>query len=186
MRFKRSNAMHVFLDFEASSLADDSYPIEVGWVFEDGASGSRLIKPLPEWTDWDARAEGIHRISRVQLMVEGETPQAVAAHLMTIFAGHRLYASAPSWDGKWLSVLLRGGGFPRHALRLADTEEACVEAAFAVLGPAREGMVLQIVQEAREAAARQAVAHRALADAEHERGIWLDVTARAEAVLRTL
>jgi hypothetical protein len=179
-------AMHIFLDFEASSLADDSYPIEVGWVFEDGRTGSRLIKPLPAWTDWDPRAEAIHHISREQLLADGEAPQAVAAHLMDIFAGHRLFASAPSWDGKWLSTLLRGGGFPRHALRLADTEEALVEAAFAVLGPDREGLVLQVVQEARETWSHKVVAHRALADAEHERRIWLDVAARSQRVLEGL
>ncbi len=178
--------MLVFLDFEASSLSDDSYPIEVGWVFEDGTGGSRLIAPLPAWTDWDARAESIHKIRREQLVAEGETPRAVAAHLIEIFAGHKLYASAPSWDGKWLSVLLRGGGFARHALRLADTEEAFVDAAFAVLGPAHEGAVLEIVHEAREAAKGGPVAHRAQADAEHERLIWLDVTRRAQALLPEL
>ncbi|MDB5431492.1 MAG: transcriptional regulator [Caulobacter sp.] len=151
-------------------------------MFEDGSGDSRLIAPLPAWTDWDARAESSHKIRREQLVAEGQAPQAVAAHLMKVFAGHKLYASAPSWDGKWLSVLLRGGGFPRHALRLADTEEACVEAAFAVLGPQHDGAVLEIVHEAREAARLTPVAHRAQADAEHERLIWLDVTRRAEAV----
>ncbi|MFT3810039.1 MAG: hypothetical protein QM698_08990 [Micropepsaceae bacterium] len=28
--------MLAFLDFEASSLSDNSYPIEVAWIFEDG------------------------------------------------------------------------------------------------------------------------------------------------------
>jgi hypothetical protein len=39
--------MIVFLDFEASSLARHSYPIEVAWVFEDGASEAHLIRPAP-------------------------------------------------------------------------------------------------------------------------------------------
>ena len=42
---------------EASSLGDHSYPIEVGWVLEDGSPESHLIRPPPEWTDWDPGAE---------------------------------------------------------------------------------------------------------------------------------
>ena len=37
--------MIVFLDFEASSLSDDSYPIEVGWAGEDGSTEQHLIRP---------------------------------------------------------------------------------------------------------------------------------------------
>ena len=39
--------MNVFLDFEASSLSDHSYPIEIAWVFEDGRSQSHMIAPAP-------------------------------------------------------------------------------------------------------------------------------------------
>lgn len=49
--------MLVFLDFEASSLSKQSYPIEVAWVFEDGRSEEYLIRPAPIWTDWDSAAE---------------------------------------------------------------------------------------------------------------------------------
>lgn len=49
--------MLAFLDFEASSLAERSYPIEVGWVFEDGAGEAHLIRSAPEWTDWTIAAE---------------------------------------------------------------------------------------------------------------------------------
>jgi hypothetical protein len=52
--------MKVFLDFEASSLSDRSYPVEVAWVFQDGRSESHLIRPATEWTDWDDEAEAIH------------------------------------------------------------------------------------------------------------------------------
>lgn len=39
--------MIVFLDFEVSSLSERSYPIEAGWVFEDGRGEARLIRPAP-------------------------------------------------------------------------------------------------------------------------------------------
>ncbi len=70
--------MPVFLDFEASSLGERSYPIEVGWVFADGAGEAHLIRPAPEWTDWDPAAERIHGIGRGQLMATG-TPYGEVA-----------------------------------------------------------------------------------------------------------
>src|SRR5579875_903578 len=102
--------MRVFLDFEASSLAKRGYPIEVAWVFEDGGSEEHLIRPAPDWTDWDASAEALHRISRARLESEGEPVEAVAHRLLEALSPHAVYASAPSWDGKWLSALLRAGG----------------------------------------------------------------------------
>jgi hypothetical protein len=125
--------MLVFLDFEASSLARHSYPIEVAWVFEDGASEAHLIRPAPGWDDWDVAAEAIHRIPRATLLAEGMAHDAVARRMVEQLTGHDLTASAPSWDGKWLSVLLRAAGLPRHALRLRDTDEAQREAARQIL-----------------------------------------------------
>ena len=114
--------MRVFLDFEASSLGRNSYPIEVGWVFEDGGSESHLIRPADGWTDWDVDAAAMHRIDRERLLREGEPVADVAGRVVASLGGHELYASAPSWDGKWLSVLLRAAGYARHLLRLRDSE----------------------------------------------------------------
>jgi hypothetical protein len=177
--------LRVFLDFEASSLAKNSYPIEVAWVFEDGRSEDHLIKPAPGWTDWDERAEAIHRISRAEL--ERGTPhEMVAARMLEVLSVHSLYASAPSWDGKWLSTLLRGAGLPRHALRLRSTEEVQVETAAEALRDAvpedeLATMANAIIEAARNAAAQDVVEHRALADAERERQIWLEVGRMADA-----
>ena len=177
--------MHVFLDFEASSLHDDSYPIEVGWVFEDGRAEAHLIRPIPAWTDWNPRAEAMHKISRAALAT-GEPVETVAHRILDQLAAHDVYASAPSWDGKWLSVLLRAAGLPRHAMRLKDTDHAQVEAAEAALRPvARDGelkvLVEDVVQRARDAAAYGPTVHRALPDAERELQVWLEVRRMAEA-----
>jgi hypothetical protein len=48
----------VFLDFEASSLRERSYPNEVGWVFEAG------------------KAEAIHHIARERPCEEGGVPRS--------------------------------------------------------------------------------------------------------------
>ena len=176
--------MFVFLDFEASSLGKHGFPIEVAWVFEDGAEETHLIRPAPDWTEWNAAAEAIHRIPRDRLEQEGEPHEAVARRMVECLTGHDLLASAPSWDGKWLSLLLRAAGLPRHALRLRDTEEAWAETARDLL----QGVVapqdleaevesLLTLAEVRDDAEP---AHRALPDAQAERARWLAVRAAAE------
>ena len=125
--------MNVFLDFEASSLADRSYPIEVAWVVEDGRSESHLIAPAPNWTDWAPVAERIHGIARDTSVSEGTAHDLVAARMVETLSGHALLASAPSWDGKWMSAMLRAAGLPRHALRLQDTDGALRDTALAIL-----------------------------------------------------
>ncbi len=180
--------MRVFLDFEASSLNDEGYPIEVGWVFEDGRSEAYLIKPAVKWTDWDASAEALHRISRARLEAEGTAHDVVAQRLLDTLGDHIVYASAPSWDGKWLSVLLRGAGLPRHALRLKDTDEAHWEAAEEMLRPAIAAeklgaAIAAIIERARDEAGSEPT-HRAVEDAERERQIWLAVRRIAGDVAR--
>lgn len=178
--------MKVFLDFEASSLSDRSHPLEVAWVFQDGRSESHLIKPAPAWHDWDDAAERIHGISRAMLEAEGEPHEVVANRMVEALAGHDMFASAPSWDGKWLSVLLRGAGLPRHILRLRDTDDALRETAAEILRPilppARLDIeVHKIVTRAAATKGREP-AHRAQADAIGEYETWL----RARQAARTL
>ena len=169
--------MLVFLDFEASSLARHSYPIEVAWVFEDGASEAHLIRPAPGWDDWDAAAEAIHRIPRATLLAEGVAHDAVARRMVEQLAGHDLTASAPSWDGKWLSTLLRAACLPRHALRLRDTDAAQRDIARDMLRDKVPADRLDATVEnirIQTIATRSGAnpAHRALADAIEERERW--------------
>ena len=179
--------MKVFLDFEASSLSDRSYPIEVAWVWEDGSAEAHLIAPAPAWTDWDAAAEAIHGIPRATLVAEGEPHDRVARRLVEVLAGHDLFASAPSWDGKWLSALLRAAGLPRHALRLRDTDEALRETVADMLRghlpPSR------LDREVDDIAARASIAkpaqpaHRAMADARGEYETWCRARQAAQALV---
>lgn len=168
--------MRAFLDFEASSLADDSYPIEVGWVFEDGRSESHLIRPAPAWSDWDAEAAALHGLTRERLEAEGEPHDRLARRILETLGPHVVYVSAPSWDGKWLSVLLRAAGLPRHAMRFKPTAQAHAEAIAEAWGrePGPEE-VEEVVTLARLAVATEPVRHRALADAEQELRLWREV-----------
>jgi len=171
--------MLVFLDFEASSLSKQSYPVEVAWIFEDGASESHLIRPAPNWTEWDPKAAAIHGISRDELERAGTPHEEVAHRMVTVLDGHDLLASAPSWDGKWLSVLLRAAGLPRHTLRLRDSDDAILEVARETLrGKVPDAELEALASKAAETEVRipgTAPAHRALADAEEERQRWLAV-----------
>ncbi len=176
--------MFVFLDFEASSLAKKSYPIEVAWVFEDGTEESHLIRPPLQWSDWDDEAEAIHHITRAEIEANGTPHDVVAQRMIDVLSGHALFASAPSWDGKWLSALLRAAKQPRHALRLRDSEEAQRETATAILrGVVPDVELGRAVADAvvlGEVRDHDVPAHRALADARDEWRRWGLVKRAAE------
>jgi hypothetical protein len=176
-----------FLDFEASSLGKHGYPIEVAWVFVTGEEESHLIRPTEAWTDWAADAEAVHGITRDRLMADGASVEEVANRMVTVLTGHSLYATAPSWDGQWLSKLLRAAGLPRHSLRLQDTDVAHQEAATEVLFTAgvpahlHEGLLREILAGAKRSDDELgAPEHRALADARRERQLWQDIRHRAK------
>lgn len=177
----------VFLDFEASSLGKHGYPIEVAWVFAGGGEESHLIRPAPFWTDWAADAEVIHGIPRDRLMAEGTPHDEVARRMIAVLTGHALYATAPSWDGQWLSKLLRAAGLPRHSLRLQDTEVAHQQIVIEMLRDAgvpaelHEGVLQDILAQARcRNDEHGPPEHRALEDARRELHLWRDIRRRAE------
>lgn len=183
----------VFLDFEASSLGKESYPIEVGWIFASGQEESHLIRPAPAWTDWSAESEATHHLTRAQLDAQGTPHDVVARRMLDVLSGHALFATAPSWDGQWLSKLLRGAGLPRHALRLQDTDVAHVEAITRILREAGvpdntlAGHAERILAEARRKdEAKGDPDHRALADAKRELRVWRDVQSRAADYAKSL
>ena len=101
----------------------------------------------------------------------------MARRLVEALTGFDLFASAPSWDGKWLSGLLWAAALPRHLLRLRDIDEALRETATEILRPVLSAARLdlevhKIVAEANAGKSRQP-AHRALADATAEYETWL-------------
>ena len=178
--------MRVFMDFEASGLTADSYPIEVAWVFEDGSGGeSHLIRPAPGWTAWTVVAETVHNITRQTLEDQGAGAETVARRMVDALSGHDLFASSPEWDGKWLSDLLEAGGFPRERLSLRDTEAAQAELIAETLGidlataprdPGEElPTAVETIMVLAQMEERRPHHHRALDDAEEERLRWLRV-----------
>ena len=180
--------MLVFIDFEASSLAKESYPIEVAWVFEDGRAEAHLIRPAPSWTDWGEEAEGLHKIALATLLSDGAAHDLVARRMVSELEHHDLLASSVPWDGKWLSVLLRGAGLHRRSLRLRDSDDAIRDAAATILeetmSPARALETAATLLAEGKMRYTAPPVHRALPDAMAERELWLAVQAAAYEVTR--
>jgi DNA polymerase III epsilon subunit-like protein len=95
-----------FIDCEASSLSDRSFPIEVAWVDEMGQGDSRLILPEPDWRDWSATAEAMHGISYAMLREQGISAPIVAQHVLDVLKDHTLVSDNPGWDQQWIGRLL--------------------------------------------------------------------------------
>jgi len=108
----------ILLDFEASSLSSDSYPIEVGVALALNSDGpirvwSSLIRPGRDWAsrpDWDPAAEQVHHISKT-LLATGRSPFEVAKALNIIVGpvGHA-YCDGGYYDGFWIERLFKAAG----------------------------------------------------------------------------
>lgn len=97
-----------FVDFEASGIAPDSYPIEIAVVSVDSVYQS-LIRPVRYWDHWSWDAQDMHGISRESLLANGVKSGVIAADLNTRFAGARLCSDSPQ-DGFWLETLYEAAG----------------------------------------------------------------------------
>ena len=69
------------IDVEASGFSSHSYPIEVGVIRSDGARFCRLIRPYPQWSHWDKKAEALHGLSRDHLQKWGNDGRDVCLAL---------------------------------------------------------------------------------------------------------
>lgn len=119
-----------FIDFEASGIAPDSYPIEVAVVFP-GGEYQALIQPASYWDHWSYDAQDMHGLSREQLILEGTPPLAVAKEMNQLFDGKILCSDNPA-DCFWLDVLYEAAGieptFSVSPLEVFIGREAATEA----------------------------------------------------------
>lgn len=101
------------IDVEASSLSENSYPIEVGVYIPIGnevLEYEALIKPTDEWLadrDWCQQAEDTHNISLDTLIKEGISGHIVCQKLNALLLGEVVYSDAPTYDEMWLVVLFK-------------------------------------------------------------------------------
>jgi hypothetical protein len=93
------------LDFEASSLSDESYPISAG-LLVDGKLFYWLIKPEYDWTDWDFASQRVHGIPEYLIRRDGLDANQVYREICQLLAGHdAVYSDAPIWEYKWFKRL---------------------------------------------------------------------------------
>ncbi|MGF1726140.1 hypothetical protein [Photobacterium nomapromontoriensis] len=101
--------MWATLDFEASGLSEQSYPIEVGYSLPDGTGNSLYINPLTAsdvWQHWDEYAEQeIHQISRHKLQCDGVPVVEVCQHLNEVLGKYEQVFCDSQWDLFWLGRL---------------------------------------------------------------------------------
>jgi hypothetical protein len=98
------------LDLEASGFGRGSYPIEVGFVRDDGHAFCTLIKPAAHWTHWNHEAGALHGITRAVLASHGREAVVVATLLNEQLAGRVVYSDAWAHDYSWLGALYDEAG----------------------------------------------------------------------------
>lgn len=147
----------LFVDFEASSLDEASWPIELGaaWIADGRVLGwSSLIRPAPEWNRlaWSLASAQIHGIPKEDLET-APAAREVAGVFKRIAYGKLLVSDNPEFEERW-------------ANRLMSTTEDLPEVRFldfdAAAGHVFDGLALDYVYETLQ---RKRAPHRAGEDA---------------------
>jgi len=108
----------ICIDFEASGLAANCYPIEVTFTeVETQKIHVWLIKPAPEWLIhglWMHDAEEIHGLSLDYVRENGVPATEIAEQITRACSNCQVLSDNPFYDNKWLNDLYRvsGAGFP--------------------------------------------------------------------------
>jgi len=160
-----------FLDLEASSLDDGSFPIEIAWIDAQGLGETYLIQPQWNWTDWSPASEKIHGISRAELVRDGQPAAEVAHRASDALDGHLLCSDNPAFDQYWLGMLLHVIDRPPLAMvDLIAVLRAEIDSA-----PDHEAAIQHLLRTIEDESRRQRVRHRALPDAEGMHWCWQQV-----------
>lgn len=155
----------IFIDFEASSLSSDSWPIEVGLstaTSERVATWSSLIRPRATWSmdAWSPQSAWVHGIALADLQ-EAPPADLVAAEVVARIAGRVLVSDAPEFEIRWLRRLLETCGAGGIEIQDFDTMAA----------RRFDGGTLDWVYEGLE---RRRAPHRAGPDSARLAGAWMD------------
>lgn len=188
--------MIYFIGFEASSLGELGFPIEIAWADQSGKTETYLIRPTDEWltfakTEWSAVNQGIHGISLTKLMDEGVSCEKVAKRVGQVFGSKEVfvYCDAPLLNNCWLEMLLAAGAEPR-TVRLLDVQRSYGLACHPLYdllpledrsgwGGAKErlwNIASDIIIDAEDdEALRPRVHHRALSKVDNLWGMWWSI-----------
>ncbi len=110
------------IDFEASGLGKESYPIEIAWGDGRHPVTSFMLNPdcMDGWTDWDPRSMEFHHIPREMLIKEGDDPKRIAGLMVKELAGKTLYSDEPRYDNMWKDRLLKDAGYDPGLIKIKN------------------------------------------------------------------
>lgn len=153
------------LDFEASSLSQESWPIEVGlsWIANGHVqTWSSLIRPDPAWDigDWSQQSAEVHGIPLSDLENAPSAAEVVEAFLNAL-EGRKSVSDAPEFEARWLDRLFRAA---------RRTEVPAIEDFDGVSFATFEGYALDLLYETVE---RRPAPHRAGPDSARLARGWL-------------
>lgn len=122
----------LFMDFEASGLGQQSYPIQVAWSAADGmVSECWFIEPAADhkWAleeGWDAAAERLHGIVFATLREQGKPAAWVAARMNEQLAEQTVYVDGGAFDRVWCEQLFAAAGMEQR-FRIGDYWDLILE-----------------------------------------------------------
>jgi len=127
----------IIMDLEASGFGAESYPIEVGVALANGETACYLIRPDLQWQHWDPAGEGLHGLTREQLLKFGRPVQEVARSLNKLLENQTVFSDAWGYDQSWLSLLFDVADLPQR-FRLESLQSLFDEAQFDIWNQALE------------------------------------------------
>lgn len=157
----------IFVDVEASGLASDSFPVEIGWsIDDDQLPQSLLLRPDKAWSKTDAYADGfaVHGISYADLITKGIPLTKAAKNLNTAWHDAVLVSDAQAHDERWIGQIYDALGH-QSPWRLVE-----FDVVFSTLYQ-QGGLAPAAAAEIAAAAKRLPAPHRAGADAHRLRRI---------------
>lgn len=150
----QGSADRIFVDFEASGIHPDSYPIEIGIVGPD-FEFEALIQPVRYWTYWSHDAQDMHGITRYLIESQGVSPIKLCQQLNDRFSGQVLWSNS-HYDALWVDILFEAAG---------------IQPEFEIKDIMAEVDILRLPDY--HSGGNDALEHRALSDARNIRACWL-------------
>jgi predicted small integral membrane protein len=107
----------LYVDIEASSLGEGSFPIEVGWcVDDDVAPESFLVASAACWNTaigWSAISQRLHGISLEDLRRDGIAARSAVIRIEAAFGRRMVVSDNPAFDDYWLSMIYEAACLPK-------------------------------------------------------------------------
>ena len=169
---KAAMSHYAVIDFEASSLSSESWPIEIGlsWLDEgEVRTWSSLMRPSRSWSldDWSDESAAVHRIP-IELVLAAPSVDVVAARFYEALGTRQFVSDAPDFETHWLTRMTEAADLPAKGTVL-DFHRV----SFANFN----GLALDLLYETIE---RKAVPHRAGPDSARLVAGWCRTLAHQE------